>query len=199
MLFGTIDFEVPPGPAADANHGQSKQKHPGPARGLGLFRLRFLGRFGIVRRFRIRRGWGRLGGHFREGQQIGLGDGVQEKHIFRFPLAVNNQIKDILGGGHNGEKLLAILVCGIVHHRPRPGGSKGFRLGIGRFHWQLLGRVKSLPKLYAARVLHVLVTAPGVGRHGEAAHQNGGAEGGCQHPKLSHSATPSSATDFWPP
>ena len=199
MLFGTIDFEVPPGPAADTHHGQRKQKHPGSARGLGLFRLRLPGRFGIVRRFRSRRGWDRLGGHFREGQQVGLGDSVQEKHIFRFPLAVNDQIKDILSGGHNGEKLLAVLVRGIVYHRPRPGGGKGFRLGIGRFHRHLLGRVKPLPKLYAACVLHVLVTAPGIGRHGETTHQNSGAERGRQHPKFSHSDTSSTAAGFWPP
>ena len=66
----------------------------------------------------------------RQGQQIGLRDGVEEIDVLAIPLFVDYQIKGIVAGGGEGEKFLAVLVRHIVHHCALPvRGQRGGQTG----------------------------------------------------------------------
>ena len=58
---------------------------------------------------------------------------------------VNDQIKNILAGGGNREKLLAVLVGGIIHHRARSIWGEG--LGCGFLGGRRLGSRNGLVTL----------------------------------------------------
>ena len=128
------------------NHQEVANRKAGIFFGLGV-RLGHRFRVGLRLCDRLR-GLG-LRVSFGKGQQVFFRDGVQEVHIFLGALAINNQVEHILAGGGDGEELFAVLVGGVVHHRPRPvrgeglggdflgGGRRGFlnrlvTLGVGR-------------------------------------------------------------------
>ena len=121
-------------------------------------------------------------------------DSFGNGEISKEALAVNHQIEHSLLRRGNGEKFLAVLVGGVVHHRTRP--VRGERVRLRR---ERLGGFQPLPGDVLAHAVLGLVTAPGVGRNGEYPHHQDGAQQGRQQTGLSHSATPVSAgAGFWP-
>ena len=149
-MLRTVDLEII---GRSAAHQQDSRYHQEIANRKACIFFRFGFRLGNRLRVRLRLCDRLLDLGFRvcfgKGQQVFFRDSVQEIHIFLGALSVNDQIKDILAGGGDGEKLLAVLVGGIVHHRSRPvrseglgngfrcGGQRGFlcglvTLGVGR-------------------------------------------------------------------
>lgn len=75
----------------------------------------------------------------------------------------------MLVGGLDGEKLLAVLARGVVHHRPGAGWGERFRLRGRGFHGGRLGIIAARGFIPAASI--------GIGGSGEAAEQNGETQG----------------------
>ena len=127
-MLWLVDFEVVAQAARRQHRRADQHQRKGGAAFLRLLRLfRRLRLCGLGNRFHRHRRF-RCSGIavlFRQRQQVGFRYRVEEIHIFRIALLVDDQEKHVFLWRGDGVKLLAVLVGGLIHHCAGALGRKG--------------------------------------------------------------------------